>query len=148
MSCATYVINRPPLSLIYMMSPYEMMFTEKRSVKHLKVFGSICYAHIPHFRRTKLDPKAKKCIFIGYDERKKGWKCLDPDKHEYTISRDVVFDEISSYCNHYEAGTKHPLKIGLPLSSSVPFEEEQGERGSTTYENGELNEEENINNFD
>lgn len=70
---------------------------EKPSVKHFKVFGSVCYVHVPDSKRSKLDSKAKKCIFIGYDDRKKGWKYMDPENHKFTISRNVVFDEISSY---------------------------------------------------
>jgi hypothetical protein len=85
MTCATYVINRVPLSPINMKSLYELMFEEKPSVKHFKVFGSICYVHVPDAKRTKLDAKAQKCIFIGYDERKKGWKCMEPETHEICI---------------------------------------------------------------
>jgi hypothetical protein len=40
--CAAYVINRVLLSPINIKSPYELIFKEKPSVKHLKVFGSIC----------------------------------------------------------------------------------------------------------
>ncbi len=35
-------------------------------LSHLKVFGCIAYVHVPGELRTKLDPKAKKCVFIGY----------------------------------------------------------------------------------
>lgn len=97
MMCATYVINRLPLSLNNMKTPYELLFREKPSVKHFKVFGSICYVRVPESRRGKLDAKAKKCIFVGYDERKKGWRCMDPTTHKRVVSRDVVFDEISSF---------------------------------------------------
>jgi len=78
MACAAYVINRVPLSPINMKSPYELMFEKKSSVKNFKVFGSIYYFHVLDVKRNKLDAKAKKCIFIGYDERKKkrGWKCI------------------------------------------------------------------------
>jgi len=91
------LINRMPLSPINMKSLYELIFKEKPSVKHLKVSGSICYVHVPESQRTKLDAKARKCIFVGYDERKKGWKCMDPKTHLSIVSRDVVFDEISLY---------------------------------------------------
>jgi hypothetical protein len=97
MACATYVINRMPFSPINIKSPYELMFEEKPSVKHFKVFGSICYVHVPDAKRIKLDAKAQKYIFIGYDERKKRWKCMDPETHKTCVSRDVVFDEVSSY---------------------------------------------------
>ncbi|XXG88109.1 hypothetical protein AAC387_Pa12g0365 [Persea americana] len=98
MACATYVINWVPLSPINMKSPYELMFGEKPSVKHFKVFGSICYVHVPDAKRTGLDAKSRKCIFIGYDERMKGWKCRDPETHNFVVSWDVVFDGVSSYC--------------------------------------------------
>jgi hypothetical protein len=72
MTYAANVINRVPLSPINLKSPYEQMFGNKPSVKHFKVFGLICYVHIPDVQRTKLDAKARKCIFVGYDEKKKG----------------------------------------------------------------------------
>jgi hypothetical protein len=48
---------------------------------------------VPYAKRTKLDAKAKKCIFIGYDQRKNGWKCMDPETYKFFVSRDVIFDE-------------------------------------------------------
>ena len=48
-ACATYVINRVPLSLIDFKSPYELMFEEKPNVKHLK--GS-CYVHVLASQRS------------------------------------------------------------------------------------------------
>lgn len=48
------------------------------------------------FLNQKLDAKAKQCLFVGYDEHRKGWRCMDPVTKKLTISRDVVFDEISS----------------------------------------------------
>lgn len=68
MMCVAYVINCLPLSPNTMKTPYELMFGEKSKVK---VFGSICYVHVADSRRGKLDAKAKKYIFIGYDEKKK-----------------------------------------------------------------------------
>ncbi|OIT30751.1 retrovirus-related pol polyprotein from transposon tnt 1-94 [Nicotiana attenuata] len=97
MKYATYVINRMPLSPNKTKSPYELMFGEKPSVKHLRVFGSICYVHIPDYHQSKLDAKARKCIFVGYNKRKKGWRCMDPKTHLFIISRDVIFDEVSLY---------------------------------------------------
>lgn len=57
--------------------------------------GSICYVHISKSSRTKLDPKARRCIIVGYDEHKKGWRCMDPQTQKVFTSRDVVFDEVS-----------------------------------------------------
>lgn len=44
---------------------------------------------------VKLEPRAKKCIFIGYARRVKGHRlcCVDPKSPKFIISRDVTFDE-------------------------------------------------------
>jgi hypothetical protein len=79
-----------------------------------------------------LDDKAHKCIFIGYDERKKGWKCMDPETHKICVSRDVVFDEVSSYYKAKGAifgstsgdtsiHNQLPIEISLPLSPNAPM---------------------------
>uniref|UniRef100_A0A2N9HA88 CCHC-type domain-containing protein n=1 Tax=Fagus sylvatica TaxID=28930 RepID=A0A2N9HA88_FAGSY len=45
--------------------------------------------------RSKLDPKSKKCIFLGFKKGVKGYKLWDPVAQKVVISRDVVFDEKS-----------------------------------------------------
>ncbi|KAK3034348.1 hypothetical protein RJ639_032246 [Escallonia herrerae] len=76
-------------------SPFEILYSEKPNVNYFWVFGSICYVHVPKSNRTKLDPKARKCVFVGYDSYRKGWRCMDPATKKFTISRDVVFDKVS-----------------------------------------------------
>jgi hypothetical protein len=41
------------------------------SVAHLKVFGCDAFVHVQKEKRSKLDKKVVKCIFIGYKERMK-----------------------------------------------------------------------------
>jgi hypothetical protein len=48
------------------MTPEEKFTSKKPNVSHFKVFGCIAYVHVPDEKRSKLDPKADKCIFIGY----------------------------------------------------------------------------------
>ncbi|KAG6532973.1 hypothetical protein ZIOFF_006833 [Zingiber officinale] len=72
--CAAYVINRVPLRSSNNKAPYEFLFDAKPNVKYLRVFGSICYVHVSDSQRSKLDAKAIKCIFVGYDEQRKGWR--------------------------------------------------------------------------
>jgi hypothetical protein len=61
------------------------------------VFGSIAYVHIPKEKRRKLDAKAEKCIFVGYSDEQKGYKCYNPQTKRACMSRDVVFDESASW---------------------------------------------------
>ena len=78
-------------------TPQEAWSEQKSTVSHLKVFGSVAYAHIPDQRRTKLGDKSKRYIFIGYDEKTKGYKLLDPISKKVMVSRDVRINEASEW---------------------------------------------------
>ncbi len=63
---AVYIMNRTPTAAVHGMIPEEKYSGKKLDLSHLKVFGCIAYVHVPNELRTKLDPKAKICVFIGY----------------------------------------------------------------------------------
>jgi len=63
---AVYIMNRTPIEAIHGMTLKEKFTGKKPNVSHLKVFGCIAYVHVPDEKRSKLDSKAKKCIFIRY----------------------------------------------------------------------------------
>lgn len=127
-----------PLSPINMKSPFELMFGEKPNVKHFRIFNSICCVHVLDSQRSKSDAKARKCIFIGYDEGKKGWKCMDPNTLFFVVSRDVVFYEISLY--YKKDGIDRASFTELPISSTSPSSssplniEKQSNRGSPSLQ--------------
>ncbi|KAG6468161.1 hypothetical protein ZIOFF_072732 [Zingiber officinale] len=112
-------------------APYELLFDAKPNVKYLRVFGSICYVHVSDSQRSKLDAKVIKCIFVGYDEQRKGWRCMDPTTNKCVVSRDVIFDEISSH-DSADINKEENNMITLPLShfSEDISKENQGEKES------------------
>lgn len=72
----------------------EKVWTEKEvSYDHLRVFGCRAFVHIPKDERSKLDPKAKQCIFLGYGHEEFGYRMYDPVDKKVVRSRDVVFLE-------------------------------------------------------
>ncbi|KAE8736044.1 hypothetical protein F3Y22_tig00000218pilonHSYRG00253 [Hibiscus syriacus] len=66
-------------------------------VSYFRVFGCVCYVFVPDHLRSKFDKKVVRCIFVGYDSQRKGWKCCDPISGRCYTSRNVVFDEASSW---------------------------------------------------
>jgi len=97
MRTAAHVINKLPQPRLEFVSPFEKLWNKKPTVSYLRVFGCVCYVFVPDHLRSKIDKKAVRCIFVGYDNQRKGWKCCDPVNGRCYTSRDVVFDEASSW---------------------------------------------------
>jgi hypothetical protein len=97
---AIYIMNRTPTARIHGMTPKEKFTCKKPDVSHSKVFGCIAYVHVPDEKRSKLDPKADKCIFIRYSSEQKGYRCFNPSTWKLQVSRDVMFDEMVTGTHH------------------------------------------------
>jgi hypothetical protein len=76
-------------------TPQETWSDRKPTVSHFRIFGSVAYAHVSDQRRTKLEDNSKKFVFIGYDEKTKGFKLLDSINKKVMISRDVKVNKAS-----------------------------------------------------
>ena len=92
-STATYVLNQAPTSAVEGKTPEEVWSGIKPSVQHLRVFGCDAYVHVPDEKRTKLDPKSKKCMFLGYVEGTKCYRLYNVENGSIIKSRDVKFVE-------------------------------------------------------
>ena len=57
----------------------------------LKLFGCTSFVHIRDRIRGKLDPRAKRCVFVRYAPNQKGYKCFDPISKKMFITMDVTF---------------------------------------------------------
>ena len=59
------------------------------------MFGCAAYSHVSKDERKKLDPKAKRCIFLGYATQRKGYRLYNVQTSSIVHSRDVVFNKSS-----------------------------------------------------
>ncbi|KAG8076572.1 hypothetical protein GUJ93_ZPchr0006g42586 [Zizania palustris] len=90
---ATYLINRTPSRILGWKTPYEMIFGKNEFIVPPKVFGCTCFVRDHRPLVGKLDPRAVKCIFIGYSSGQKGYKCWSPSERRTFVSMDVTFRE-------------------------------------------------------
>ena len=73
---ACYLVNRLPLFVIGGKTPLKV-WSEKATQDYdsLRVFGYPTYYHI---KEDKLDPRMRKCVFVGFKKSVKGYKIWDP----------------------------------------------------------------------
>jgi hypothetical protein len=88
---AGYLINRTPSLILDGKTPYRVLHGVEPSYKHLRVLGSLCYAH--EKTGDKMASRSRRCIFVGYPYGKKGWRLYDLERQDFFVSRDVVFSE-------------------------------------------------------
>ncbi|CAL8994313.1 unnamed protein product [Prunus brigantina] len=112
---AAYLINRTPSRVLDFKTPHDVFgdHVSPVSVSKLppKVFGCVAYVHVYSHQRSKLDPCALRCVFIGYSSTQKGYKCYHPPTQKVHVTLDVTFHE----------------EVPYYVSPSSPI---QGERGS------------------
>lgn len=61
------------------------------------IFGCKAFVHSRSPGMSKLDPRAHKCVFIGYSTTQKGYKCFSPTLHKVFVSKDFTIFEFETY---------------------------------------------------
>nr|GEY95176.1 putative RNA-directed DNA polymerase [Tanacetum cinerariifolium] len=97
---AAYLMNRTPSQVIDFKTPLqklqELMNIPISPGLEPRVFGCTAYVHQ---NIGKLEPRAIRCVFLGYVD-KKGYRCLDPKNQKMYVTRDVSFHENVSFFSH------------------------------------------------
>ncbi|KAL0375441.1 UNVERIFIED_CONTAM: Retrovirus-related Pol polyprotein from transposon RE1 [Sesamum radiatum] len=128
---AVYLLNRCPTKAVQNMTPIEAWSGRKPSAKHLRVFGSICYVHIPTEKRHKLEEKTEKGIFLGYSTQSKGYRIYNLKTKKLIISRDVEFDEDAMW--NWDEEKVERQTVMIPKETPPQQQEEEG-TGQTDME--------------
>jgi len=95
---SVHLINRLPSPVIQNECPYKLMYGSVPDLSNIKVFGCLCFASTLEQSRHKLDPRTRKCIFLGFKHGTKGYVVMDVNPREIFISRNVIFYE-TYFCN-------------------------------------------------
>ena len=72
----------------------EIWTSSKPNYDKLRIFGCEAYTLIPKDDRRKLEPRSRKCVFLGYGpDGEIGYRLLDPEHRQIVRTSDVVFNE-------------------------------------------------------
>lgn len=126
---SVHIQNRSPTAALEDKTPEEAWSGTKPRVDYFRVFGCIAHVHVPDQRRTKLDDKSKKCVFVGVSDESKAWRLYDPATKKIIVSKDVIFEEEKGWeWNQFEEDTK---KDTLECEDEAEQHEEEGGAGSS-----------------
>jgi hypothetical protein len=87
---AVITLNRAPSKSVEM-TPYELWFGAKPKLPFLKVWG--CEAYVKRLMPDKLEPKAKKCVFIGHPKEIIGYNFYHISEGKVSIAKNGSFLE-------------------------------------------------------
>ena len=126
-STACFLINRMPSSVLNWDTSYHIIFPNKPLFPiEPRIFGCTCFVRDVRPQVSKLDHKFLKCIFLGYSQVQKGYRCYCPNLRRYLVSADVkFFDNVpfSSPSTHTSQGEAEDLlvyTIASPVAPLVP----------------------------
>ena len=92
-SHANYLRNRAPTRALQGITPYEAWTGKKPDVGHLREFGCDVWVLDESNNRSKLDPKSKKMVFVGFMDGPKAIRYYDAKTRSIKVSRNVAFNE-------------------------------------------------------
>ncbi|KAL9995478.1 putative RNA-directed DNA polymerase [Helianthus debilis subsp. tardiflorus] len=127
---ATYLINHLPTKILKLKTPLETLSKLTKVPPALtlppRVFCCSAFVHIPKTDRTKIDPCAEKCVFVGYGINKKGYRCYNPKTKHMHTTMDCDFLETQYYYSPQHSGQgEKAYSDTLSWLQPVPFQKKE-----------------------
>jgi hypothetical protein len=92
---AVHLLNRMPSKVLDFQSTFQTLsqYVPLPTTLMLppRVFGCVAFVHLHKNQRTKLDPCAVRCLFLGYAFHQKGYRCYDPIHRRSCVIRMSLF---------------------------------------------------------
>nr|GEV94837.1 hypothetical protein [Tanacetum cinerariifolium] len=86
-----YTQNRSIIISTHNKTPYHIINDRKPSIKHLHIFGCICYITRDGKNLDKMKEKGDQCILVGYSTQSKGYQASDYDNPDPVPQRQDVY---------------------------------------------------------
>ena len=138
---ASFLSNLLPTSANdKMISSFEILNGKAPVYTALRAFGCACYPYLRPYAENKFDPKSLLCVFVGYNERYKGYRCYHPPTGRVYINRHVLFDEerlpFKDTYKHLLASPTTQLSAAWRLQEPIVHQQERSDNTSSHEEIG------------
>jgi hypothetical protein len=117
---ATHLINHTPTNILDYDTPLHRLLGATPDYTNLCVFGCACWPNLRPYNSHKLQYRSKRCVFLGYSNLHKGYKCLHISTGRIYISHDVIFYEgiFSFAALHPTVGARYTANVLIPRANS------------------------------
>ena len=68
-----HILNRVPTKTVAKKTPYEVFTCKRPSIAYFKDFGCSDFVHVLEHKRSKLESKSIKMVFVGYSSMSKAF---------------------------------------------------------------------------
>ncbi|PHT40240.1 Retrovirus-related Pol polyprotein from transposon TNT 1-94 [Capsicum baccatum] len=137
-STSCYLINRSPNRSLDCKILEEVWSGNPIDYSNFRIFGCPAYSHV---NEGKLEPRAKKCIFLGYGLGVKGYRLYDPESRKIFHSRNVTFNENGMLSSgkdtvvpSTDTGDQEDVREKVEFETEAPILETNIPNSSTTQE--------------
>ncbi|GJX29978.1 retrovirus-related pol polyprotein from transposon TNT 1-94 [Tanacetum coccineum] len=100
---ACYTQNRSIIISTHGKTAYHIINDRKPSIKHLHIFGCICYITRDGENLDKMKEKGDPCVMVGYSTQSKGYRVYNKRTRLIAESIHIKFDEIKEMMSDHNS---------------------------------------------
>ncbi|GJQ91765.1 retrovirus-related pol polyprotein from transposon TNT 1-94 [Tanacetum coccineum] len=108
----------------------------KPSIKHLHIFGCICYITRDGENLDKMKEKGDPCVMVGYSTQSKGYRVYNKRTHLIVESIHIKFDEIKEMMSDHNSSDLAPQRQEMSVENVSLGLVPQGQKASD-YDNSD-----------
>ncbi|GJS73511.1 retrovirus-related pol polyprotein from transposon TNT 1-94 [Tanacetum coccineum] len=107
---ACYTQNRSIIISAHGKMAYHIINDRKPSIKHLHIFGCICYITRDGENLDKMKEKGDPCVMVGYSTQSKGYRVYNKRTRLIVESIHIKFDEIKEMMSDHNSSDLAPQR--------------------------------------
>ncbi|GJZ01423.1 retrovirus-related pol polyprotein from transposon TNT 1-94 [Tanacetum coccineum] len=117
---ACYTQNRSIIISTHGKTAYHIINDRKPSIKHLHIFGCICYITRDGENLDKMKEKGDPCVMVGYSTQSKGYRVYNKRTRLIVESIHIKFDEIKEMMSDHNSSDLVPQRQETSIENVSP----------------------------